>query len=76
MHEKLIRGQIDREVDQLSEAQQLRVLEFVRSLRNGTPRGESGADLVARLPKFPAEDLREIEQAIEDGCEQVDPDGW
>lgn len=32
--------------------------------------------MIRRLPVIPAEDLKEMEAAIEEGCEQVDPNGW
>lgn len=51
---------------------QRRVLEFARSL--GRPKGEPGWRIVqhAREINFPKDDLAEIQQAIEDFCEQVE----
>lgn len=76
MHDKLIRNQLDREVERLSEAELAKVIDFARSLGGGTPQGENGAALLTRLPHFSAEDVKEIAEAIEAGCERVDPDGW
>ena len=58
----------------LSESQQRQVLEFIRAL-HGAPR-RSGADFVQLAGTIPIEELRLMEQAIEEGCEQVDPHGW
>ena len=63
-------------LDNLSDAQRQRVLDFVRSIGNGAPQGERGADLIRRLPDIPATDLEEMARAIEEGCEKVDLDGW
>lgn len=52
------------------------MIDFARSLGGGTPQGENGAALLTRLPHFSAEDVKEIAEAIEAGCERVDPDGW
>lgn len=77
MHDHSIPSQIDSEVRHLSEDEQRRVLEFIKSIGSpGKLRGEKGTDMIKRLPEFPTEDLKEIEAAIEEGCEQVDPDGW
>jgi hypothetical protein len=58
----------------LSESQQLQVLEFIRSLRGAA--SKSGADFVQLAGTIPIDDLRLMEQAIEEGCEQVDRHGW
>ena len=76
MHDKIIRHQLDREVERLSDKEMAQLIEFARSLGGGTPRGEKGATLITRLPDFSAKDVKEIAEAIEAGCEQVDPDGW
>lgn len=40
------------------------------------PPGTPGAKLLALAGSIPAEDLREMEAAIEEGCERVNEDGW
>ncbi len=64
------------EVNKLSEAEQEQVLAFARELSTPAPRGEPGGNLLKLVGCIPSEDLREMEQAIEEGCEQVDPNGW
>jgi hypothetical protein len=56
--------------------QQQRVLEFARSLTSGTPRGVPGKDLLRFGGTIDAEDLKLMEQAIEEDCERIDPDDW
>ena len=40
------------------------------------PRGVPGARLLPFAGSIPAEDLKVMEDAIREGCERVDPDGW
>jgi hypothetical protein len=68
---------IVREADRLGPADLARVLEFMRALPDSRPKGVSGRELLERLPgTWDPEDAREMMEAIEEGCEQVDPDGW
>jgi hypothetical protein len=40
------------------------------------PRGTPAADLLQFAGMIDAADLKAMAEAIEEGCEQVDPDGW
>jgi hypothetical protein len=66
--------QIIQDASALNESQQRQVLAYIQSLRGARPK--SGADLVQLAGTISLEDLRLMEQAIEEGCEQVDPHGW
>jgi hypothetical protein len=70
--------QITLEVDRLSEPQRQRVLEFARSLEPAAvlPKGVKLSDLRSFVGLFSPTDLKEIESAIEEGCENVDADRW
>ena len=59
----------------LSDAQQIRVLEFVRSQAT-TPAGEPGSALLRFAGLISPADLDQISQAIQEGCEGIDPNGW
>lgn len=63
---------------ELSESQQRDVLRFVEGLRKRPPTGIKPDDLIRRAVEvqFPAEDLEEMTEAIEEGCEQIDENGW
>jgi hypothetical protein len=71
---------IDRVVEQLKallHELQWRVLDFTQTLRGiPAPRGIPGRKLLGFAGVIPADDLRTMRQAIEDGCEQVDSNEW
>ncbi|HMB95773.1 MAG TPA: hypothetical protein VKK61_07015 [Tepidisphaeraceae bacterium] len=50
----------------------------VRQATKDLPEGTLGEDFIAAARKlnFSTEDLEQMERAIEEGCERVDPDGW
>lgn len=61
----------------LTPAQQQYVLGVVESLgATGTPPGMPGASWAQFAGSISPEDLALMEQAIEEGCEKVDTDGW
>ncbi len=71
--------QITDYVRRLTEAQQMKVLDFAQSLGSGilaAPPGAKLEDLLRFAGSIPPEDLRQMQDAIEEGCEQVNPDGW
>ncbi|MBK8268638.1 MAG: hypothetical protein IPK83_10200 [Planctomycetes bacterium] len=53
-----------------------RVLEFVQSVKSKPFKGTSGEDMLALVGLIPPEDLKEMTDAIEEGCERVDANGW
>jgi hypothetical protein len=55
---------------------QWRVLEFTRALALSNPGGVPGRQLLHFAGTIPLEDTRMMREAIEQGCEQVDRDGW
>lgn len=70
---------IAEQVGRLNPEQQQRVLAFARSVGAGKrvpPKGTRVEDLLRFAGTIPPEDLAEMEKAIEDGCEQVSPNGW
>jgi hypothetical protein len=75
-----VRDQLLTQLDILPVDMQRRVLEFAKSLpRNGPPRllpGTPGKELLPFAGTISEADAREMMQAIEEGCEQIDPDEW
>ncbi len=69
-----IQDSIARSVSQLSLPQQLRLLDFIKSL---LVKKEEGSDkgLLRFAGAFTKDDLEEMEKALED-CEQIDEDEW
>jgi hypothetical protein len=67
--------QILRDIESLPDDQQRQVWQYVQSLRHETPE-KSGKAVAELAGAISADDLRLMKQAIEEGCEQVDPHGW
>lgn len=65
-----------KQLEQLGPEEQRRVLDFARTLAPFKRRGTSGESLLRFGGAIEAADLAIIAQAIEEGCEQVNPDEW
>ena len=76
MIEPSVKSALFNELSRLGESDRRRVLEYARSLSGRTPRGVSGASLLPLAGSIPEPDMAEIEAAIEEGCEKVNPGGW
>ena len=76
MVDTTLEQQLIEQIRQMDAKQQQQVLDFARSLAR--PRGLSGEEMIALAQRvaFPPDDLAEITQAIEEGCERIDLDGW
>lgn len=61
-------------VERLPSADKVRVLEFARSLERR--RGVPGRNLLKFAGTIDPEDLEVMKQAIEEGCERIEPDEW
>lgn len=62
------------QVERLPLEQQRQVLDFARALAATQPRGVPGHTLLEFAGAIPADDLALMSEAIEEGCEQSDPD--
>lgn len=76
MVEPAIKEQILNDLDRLSPQAQRRAAEMVHSLVSPLPKGTPGHELLRFAGTIDEESLREIREAIEEGCERVDPDDW
>lgn len=56
--------------------QRQQVLDFARELVEPGPRGVPGKNLIAFGGRIPMNDLLQIQQAIEEGCEAVNLNEW
>ncbi len=63
-------------LESLSHGQQRQVLDFILELSGESPKGISGKELLEFVGLFPPEDLKQIKQAIEEDCGQVDESEW
>ena len=75
MIEPSLKDVLYKEIARLDEADRRRVLDFARSL-GPMPRGTSGSSLLSLSGSVPGPDMAEIEAAIEEGCEKVNPGAW
>lgn len=71
-----VREQILGDLDRLPPDLQQRAAELVRGLLSPLPRGASIDDLLELSGSLDRESARQMMEAIEEGCEQVDPDEW
>ena len=55
---------------------QQQVLDYVQALRASTHLGVSGSQLLRFAGAIPSEEIDRLRQAIEEGCEQVEPYEW
>lgn len=56
--------------------QRRQVLDYARALSEAPQRGVPGEALLRFAGGIPHDDLRVIAEAVEEGCERVDPRGW
>ncbi len=64
------------QVRALPYAEQRRVLDFARALGQTNPTGVGWEELNRFAGSISKEDLRTMAEAIEQGCERVDPNEW
>ena len=71
-----IERELREQLDRLAPNQQRQVLNFARTLATTTARDVAGQVLTRFAGTIAQDDLAMISQAIEEGCEQVNPDEW
>ncbi|MEM7048638.1 MAG: hypothetical protein AAF604_03220 [Acidobacteriota bacterium] len=71
-----IKEQILSDLDRLSPKQQERAAALVHDLARSSLQGASVEDLMKVAGTLDDKSAREMMEAIEEGCEQVDADGW
>ncbi len=74
--EPAIEKELLKQLKQLGPEEQRRVLDFARTLATFKRCGAPGQSLIRFGGAIDAADLAVIAQAIEEGCEQVNPDEW
>ncbi len=70
-----VTAQIVDELNELPLEQQREVLAFARSLISQS-KGVKGASLLGFAGSISPEELAQMQQAIEEGCERIDADEW
>ena len=64
------------QVGKLPLEEQRRVLEFAEALAITKPRGVPGKELLRFAGAIPRDQLKQMSDAIEEGCEQIDAGSW
>lgn len=76
MIDAAIREALLREVEQLPLPLQRKVVDFAHSLTEAKPRGTPGRGLLQFAGILSPEEAKEMMDAIEEGCERVEPNEW
>jgi hypothetical protein len=71
-----VERELQQHLSRLGPAERRQVLEYTRELGEPPRHGTPGAALLRFVGAIPAEDLREMADAIDEGCERVDPERW
>lgn len=71
-----VRDQIIEQLSGMSEEEQRRILEIARSMSTKPGDGVNGNSLLRFAGTISADDARRMSEAIEEGCERIDPDEW
>ena len=74
--EPMMEKELLKQLEQLGPQEQRQVLDFARTLATCKRYGTSGEALIRFGGAIDAADLAIITEAIEEGCEQVNPDEW
>lgn len=76
MIDSVIEKQLISQLDRLDRDRQRQVLDFARFLVMNQPVGTQGKDLLHLAGTLSREDARSMQEAIEEGCGQVDWNEW
>jgi hypothetical protein len=76
MAEPAIHDSLIREISTMTEKEQQRALSLIRGEAPDLPRGATWEDLRHLAGTLDKESAQEMREAIEEGCEQVDPNAW
>lgn len=71
-----IEKELHEQIMRLKDDQQLRLLEFARSLSESPEKGVAGSALLRFAGTIEKDDIVTIGTAIDDGCEIVNPNEW
>lgn len=75
-NEENLKRSVLEQLDALDAEGKLRVLDFSRELARREQAQERGGALLAFAGTISRDDLAEMRQTIEEGCEKVDKDEW
>lgn len=76
MLDSLLQEELVKEMDQLPPPLQRKVINYAHSLTQPRPRGTPGRQLKKYAGTLSPEEAEAMMAAIEEGCEQVEPNEW
>jgi hypothetical protein len=76
MLDAVIQSDLLREVEQLPPPLQRKVVNYAHSLAQPRPRGTPGRQLLKYAGILSPEEAEAMMAAIEEGCEQIEPNEW
>ena len=76
MLDTLLQEELAKEMDQLPPPLQRKVINYAHSLTQPRPHGTPGRQLLKYAGFLSPEDAKEMMDAIEEGCEGIDPNEW
>ena len=71
-----IEKELHEQITRLKDDEQLRLLEFARSLSDSPGKGEAGKTLLRFAGTIEQDDIVTIGRAIEEGCEIINSNDW
>jgi hypothetical protein len=71
-----LQQEIAEQVSQLPRSKQEQVLRFVSELGGHAPKGEKGSDLAAFAGTMDPVSAKQMQEAIDQDCRQIDLDQW
>ncbi len=76
MLDAAIQSDLLKEVERLSPPLQRKVIRYAHSLAQPRPRGTPGKQLLKYAGILSAEEAEAMMAAVEEGCEQIEPNEW
>ncbi len=67
---------ITKQLENLPEEMQKKVLKYLKNLQKDNPKGVAGEKLIKFAGCISNDDLEIMKKEIESGCERIDSDGW
>ena len=76
MSSSSLRREILEGLNELGEQEQTEVLDLIKRLKSSRPKGTSGVAFARLASGIEKSDLLLMSEAIEYGCERIDPSDW
>lgn len=71
-----VTDEISKELRKLSPPERHSVLQYIKNLVSSGQRKVDWVEFEQAIGSIPSENIREMERIIDEGCEQIDNEGW